>query len=160
MIALRKSIGLAAALGLALTLSACSSSTDTATDSASATASPASTATSSAGAANEAFCTSAAALKAELADLRSLVTGGSLTVDALQAQRAELSAAGDQVKADTQSLAAEVQAQVVAAQTAFQTAVDAIPADATGVKEAAAYAAAAAVFVTALDAIDVQAGCS
>ena len=159
MTTLRKAAGLAAVLGLALSLSACSSSTESATES-SAPASPTSTATSSVGAATEAFCTSSAALKTELADLKTLVTGGGVTVDALQAQRAELATAGDQARTDAQSLDAALQAQVAAARTAFQTAIDAIPADATGVKEAAAYVAAAAAFGVALDAIDDQVGCA
>ena len=159
MITLRKAAGIAAAFGLALSLSACSSSSDTATES-SAPATPASTATSTVGTANEAFCTSSAALKTELADLKTLVTGGSVTVEALQAQRQELAAAGDQVKSDAQALEGAVKTQVDAAQAAFQTAIDAIPADATGVKEVAAYVAAGAVFAKALDAIDNQVGCS
>jgi hypothetical protein len=163
MFTFRKTAGVAAALALALSLSACSSSSDTATEtpaaSAPAASAPASP-TSSVGAANEAFCASTAALKTELGDLKTLVTGGSLTVEALQAQKQDLTTAGTQAKTDAQALDAAVQAQVTAAQSAFQAAIDAIPADQTGVKEVAAYVAAGAVFVTALDAIDNQVGCS
>jgi hypothetical protein len=112
------------------------------------------------GTANEAFCTSTAALKAELGNLQTLVKGGSVTVEALQSQKDALKAAGEQAKTDAQALDAAVQAEVTAAQGAFQTAIDAIPADQTGVKEVAAYVAAGAVFVKALDAIDNQVGCS
>lgn len=158
MITVRRTAGLAAGLALALSLSACSSSSDTATEApaASAPASP----TSSVGAANEAFCTSSAALKTELGDLQTLVKGGSVTAEALQAQRAELQTAGDQAKTDAQALDAAVQAEVTAAQAAFQAAIEAIPADQTGVKEVAAYTAAAVVFGRALDAIDNQVGCA
>ena len=77
MITFRKSAGVAAALALALSLSACSSSSETATETpaasapaASAPANPSPTATSSVGAANEAFCTSSAALKTGSATFR------------------------------------------------------------------------------------------
>ena len=72
----------------------------------------------------------------------------------------ELATAAAQAKSDAQALEGAVQAEVTAAQAAFQTAIDAIPADATGVKEVAAYVAAGAVFAKALDAIDNQVGCS
>ncbi len=49
---------------------------------------------------------------------------------------------------------------MTAAQTAFQAAIDAIPADQTGLKEVAAYTAAAVVFAKALDVIDNEVGCS
>jgi len=168
MVTFRRTAGVAAALALALSLSACSSSSDTAAEtpaaSAPAASAPAASApaspTSSVGAANEAFCTSSAALKAEIEDLRTLVTGGSVTVEALQAQRDAIKAAGDQAKTDAQALDAAVQAGVAGAQAAFQTAIDAIPADQTGLKEVAAYTAAAVVFAKAVDAIDNEVGCS
>lgn len=170
MITLRATARLTAAPGLALSLSACSSTSDTATESSapasptssatSSAASPTSSATSSVGAASEAFCTSSAALKTELGDLRTLVTGGGVTAEELQAQRAELATAGDQTRTDAQALDTAVRAEVLAAQEAFQTAIFAIPADATGVPEAAAYVAAAAAFGTALDGIDDQVGCA
>jgi hypothetical protein len=156
---LRKTAGLVGALVLAVSLSACSSSSDTATEP-SGPASPSTTATSSVGAASEAFCTSSAALKAELGNLQTLVKGGSVTTDALQAEKDALTTAGDQVKTDAQSLDKAVQAEVTAAQTAFQAAIDAIPADQTGLKEIAAYTAAAVVFGKSLDAIDNQVGCA
>jgi hypothetical protein len=163
MVTFRKSAGVAAALALALSLSACSSSSDTAAEtpaaSAPAASAPASP-TSSVGTANEAFCTSTAALKAELGNLQTLVKGGSVTVEALQSQRDALKAAGEQAKTDGQALDAAVQAEVTAAQAAFQTAIDAIPADQTGLKEVAAYTAAAVVFAKALDAIDNEVGCA
>jgi hypothetical protein len=163
MFTLRKTAGVAAALALALSLSACSSSSETAAEtpaaSAPAASAPASP-TSSVGAANEAFCTSSAALKAELENLKTLVKGGSVTVEALQAQKDALKAAGEQAKTDAQSLDAAVQAGVTGAQAAFQTAIDAIPADQTGLKEVAAYTAAAVVFAKAVDAIDNEVGCS
>jgi hypothetical protein len=163
MFTFRKTAGVAAALALALSLSACSSSSDTAAEtpaaSAPAASAPASP-TSSVGAANEAFCTSSAALKSEIENLRTLVTGGSVTVEALQAQREAIKAAGEQAKTDAQALDAAVQAGVTGAQAAFQTAIDAIPADQTGLKEVAAYTAAAVVFAKAVDAIDNEVGCS
>lgn len=163
MFTFRKTAGVAAALALALSLSACSSSSDTAAGtpaaSAPAASAPASP-TSSVGAANEAFCTSSAALKTEIENLRTLVTGGSVTVEALQAQRDAIKAAGEQAKTDAQTLDAAVQAGVTGAQAAFQTAIDAIPADQTGLKEVAAYTAAAVVFAKAVDAIDNEVGCS
>jgi hypothetical protein len=163
MVSFRKPAGGAAALALALSLSACSSSSDTAAEtpavSAPAASAPASP-TSSVGTANEAFCTSTAALKAELGNLQTLVKGGSVTVEALQSQRDALKAAGEQAKTDGQALDAAVQAEVTAAQAAFQTAIDAIPADQTGLKEVAAYTAAAVVFAKALDAIDNEVGCA
>ncbi len=163
MFTFRKTAGVAAALALALSLSACSSSSDTAAEtpaaSAPAASAPASP-TSSVGAANEAFCTSSAALKTEIENLRTLVTGGSVTVEALQAQRDAIKAAGEQAKTDAQTLDAAVQAGVTGAQAAFQTAIDAIPADQTGLKEVAAYTAAAVVFAKAVDAIDNEVGCS
>lgn len=162
MITFRKSAGVAAAIALALSLSACSSSSETATETpaASAPAASAPAATSSVGTANAAFCTSSAALKGELGNLQTLVKGGSVTVDALQSQKESLKAAGDQAKTDAQALDKAVQVEVTAAQTAFQTAIDAIPADQTGLKEVAAYTAAAVVFGRALDAIDNEVGCS
>ena len=162
MITVRKSAGLAAALALALSLSACSSSSDTAaeTPAASAPAASAPAATSSVGAASEAFCTSSAALKTELENLKSLVTGGSVTVDALKSEKDALKAAGAQAKTDALALDTAIQAEVTAAQTAFQTAIDAIPADQTGLKEVAAYTAAAVVFAKALDVINTEVGCS
>ena len=162
MFTFRNTAGVAAALALALSLSACSSSSETATETpaASAPASAAPSPTSSVGAANEAFCTSTAALKTELGNLQTLVKGGSVTVDALQAQKDALKTAGEQAKTDAQALDTAVKAEVTAAQAAFQTAIDAIPADQTGLKEVAAYAAAAVVFGKALDAIDDQVGCS
>ena len=69
-------------VGLALSLSACSSSSETATETPAASAPAAPSPTSSVGAANEAFCTSTAALKTELGNLQTLVKGGSVTVDA------------------------------------------------------------------------------
>ncbi len=123
-------------------------------------ASPSSSATSSIGTASEAFCTSSAALKAELGDLKTLVTGGSVTKEALQSEKESLSTAGAQVKADAQGLDQAVQSEVTAAQSAFQAAIDAIPADQTGVKEVAAYVAAGAVFAKALEGIAGQVGCS
>jgi hypothetical protein len=163
MFTFRKTAGVAAALALALSLSACSSSSDTAAEtpaaSAPAASAPASP-TSSVGAANEAFCTSSAALKTEIENLRTLVTGGSVTVEALQAQRDAIKTAGEQAKTDAQTLDAAVQAGVTGAQAAFQTAIDAIPADQTGLKEVAAYTAAAVVFAKAVDAIDNEVGCS
>ena len=167
MFTFRSTAGVAASLALALSLSACSSSSETATETpaasapaASAPASAAPSPTSSVGAANEAFCTSTAALKTELGNLQTLVKGGSVTVDALQAQKDALKAAGEQAKTDAQALDTAVKAEVTAAQAAFQTAIDAIPADQTGLKEVAAYAAAAVVFGKALDAIDNEVGCS
>ena len=167
MITFRKTAGVAAALALALSLSACSSSSETATETpaasapaASAPASPSPTATSSVGAASEAFCTSSAALKTELGNLQTLVKGGSVTVEALQSQKDALKTAGEQAKTDAQALDAAVQAEVTAAQAAFQTAIDAIPADQTGLKEVAAYTAAAVVFAKALDVIDNEVGCA
>jgi hypothetical protein len=162
MIMFRRSAGVAAALALALSLSACSSSSETATETpaASAPASAAPSPTSSVGAANEAFCTSTAALKTELGDLQTLLTGGSVTVDALSTQKDAVKAAGEQATTDAQAIDAAVQAEVTAAQAAFQTAIDAIPADQTGLKEVAAYTAAAVVFGKALDAIDNEVGCS
>jgi hypothetical protein len=162
MITVRKTAGLAAALALALTLSGCSSSSDTAaeTPAASAPAASAPAATSSVGAASEAFCTSSAALKTELENLRTLVKSGSVTVDALQSEKDALKAAGEQAKTDAQALDKAIQAEVTAAQTAFQSAIDAIPADQTGLKEVAAYTAAAVVFAKALDLIDNEVGCS
>lgn len=165
MITFRKSAGVAAAIALSLSLSACSSSSDTTTEtpaaSAPAASAPASPApTSSVGSANEAFCTSSAALKVELGNLQTLVKGGSVTAEALQAEKDAVKAAGDQATSDAQALDAAIKAEFAAAQSAFQTAIDAIPAEQTGVKEVAAYVAAGAVFAKVLDGIDDQVGCS
>jgi hypothetical protein len=158
MTAHRALTSLAVSLGLAMTLTACSSGSDTATESPA--ASPESAATGSVGAATEDFCASTASVKDELADLRALVTGGSITVEGLQAQREELATVTDQLKADSQALGGTITAEVTTARTAFQVALDAIPDDQTGAAAVAAYVAAGAVFVRSLDLIDDQVGCS
>lgn len=100
----RRALTSLAVLGLAMTMTACSSGSDTAAESPA--ASPESTATSSVGAASEDFCASSASVKTELGDLKDFVTGGSVTVEGLQAQRQELSTVTDQLKTDSQTLGA------------------------------------------------------
>lgn len=155
----RNSAGLVAALALVVSLAGCASSGGNSPTS-SAAASPGSTATGSVSAANEAFCTSSAALKTKIGNLQTLVKGGSVTPDALRAQKQDLASAGKQAKTDAQGLNKAIQVQVSAAQAAFQKAIDAIPADQTVTKEkVAAYVAAGAVYAKALDAIINEVGC-
>lgn len=162
----------AAALSLALAVTGCSSSSDTATEATSAPAtsaaatSPAATtpaaspsASGSVGDANAAFCASSATVKTELGTLRSTATGGSATAEALKTQAQAVATAAEQAKADAQALDAAIRVEVETAQTAFQAAVDAIPADTGAVARAAAYGAAVLAFGKALDAIDAQVGC-
>ncbi len=162
----------AAALSLALALTGCSSSSDTATEATSAPATSAaatSPAASSPAAspspsgsvsdANATYCASAATVKSELETLRTTATGGSATAEALKTQSQAVATAAEQAKTDAQALDAAVRVEVETAQTAFQAAVDAIPADSGQVARAAAYGVAVVAFGKALDAIDAQVGC-
>jgi len=167
----RKSAGLAAAIVLTLSVSACSSDTDTAAEPAAPApstssavvpttpAAPSGSATGSVGVANAAFCASTAVLRTEVEELKTLAASDSTTTAALEAQKQEVATAGDQARAEADSLERAMQVQVGAAITAYQKAIDAIPADTAGLKEVAAYTAANFAFGKALDAIDNQVGC-
>ena len=88
-----------------------------------------STATSSLGAANDAFCASTAALRTEVADLKSLASDDSATSETLTTQKQAAVAAADKAKAEAENLDRAVQVQVAVAVEAFGKALDAIPDD-------------------------------
>ena len=129
-----------AGLGLALSLSACSSSDDTAET-------------------NTQYCTSSAAAQAEVAELRTLVTGGEATIDDVKAQVGAIGTATATAAEDAADLADAVKADIKAADQAFDDAIKAIPGDATLSEAAAAYQAAMDGWDAAMASIRTEAGC-
>lgn len=127
-------------LGLALSLSACSSDDDTAETSAQ-------------------YCTSSAAAQAEVAELRTLVTGGQATIDEVKAQVQTIGAATATASEDAGDLADSVKADITAADEAFDDAIAAIPGDATLTEAAAAYQAAIDAWDASMVSIRTEAGC-
>lgn len=130
-----------AGIGLALSLSACSSSGDTADT-------------------NAAYCESAANVQTEVASLKTLVTGGSATVDQVQEQRDVIASAVQDAQKQAESLADSIQADVKAADDTFEAALQAIPGDATLPQAAASYAAAIQAWDASVKAIRTEVGCS
>ena len=129
-----------AGLGLALSLSACSSNEDTTE-------------------ANAQYCTSSAAAQAEVADLKTLVTGGEATIDDVKAQVESISAATATAAEDAGDLADSVKADIKAADQAFDDAIKAIPGDATLSDAAAAYQSAITAWDAAMVSIRTEVGC-
>ena len=129
-----------AGLGLALSLSACSSDDDTAET-------------------NAQYCTSSAAAQAEVAELRTLVTGGEATIDDVKAQVESIGTAAATAAEDAADLADAVKADIKAADDAFDEAIAAIPGDATLSEAAGAYQAAMDAWDAAMASIRTEAGC-
>ena len=129
-----------AGLGLALSLSACSSSDDTAETSAQ-------------------YCTSSAAAQAEVAELKTLVTGGEATIDDVKTQVQAIGAATATASKDAADLADSVKADIKAADDAFNDAIGNIPGDATLTEAAAAYQAAIDAWDAAMVSIRTETGC-
>ena len=128
-----------AGIGLALSLSACSSAEDTTE-------------------ANAAFCQSSAATQVKVAKLKTLVTSDG-TVEQVQAQREAIAKAVETSAADAKDLTESVQAEVKAADEAFDAAIGAIPAD-TPVSDASAqYQAAVVAWDKAVLSIRTEVGC-
>ncbi|MGB7979948.1 MAG: hypothetical protein WCF36_04040 [Candidatus Nanopelagicales bacterium] len=128
-----------AGLGLVLSLTACSSD-DTAET-------------------NAQYCTSSAAAQAEVAELRTLVTGGEATIDDVKAQVQAIGTATATAAQDAADLADAVKADIKAADDAFDDAIAAIPGDATLSEAAAAYQAAIDAWDAAMASIRTNAGC-
>lgn len=129
-----------AGLGLALSLTGCSSDDDTTETSAQ-------------------YCTSSAAAQAEVAELRTLVTGGEATIDDVKAQVEAIGTATATAAQDAADLADAVKADIKAADDAFDDAIAAIPGDATLSEAAAAYRAAIETWDAAMASIRTDAGC-
>jgi hypothetical protein len=129
-----------AGLGLALSLSACSSSEDTADT-------------------NAQYCTSSAAAQAEVADLKTLVSGGGATIDDVKAQVESIGTATATAAEDAADLADSVKADIKAADQAFDDAIKAIPSDATLADAAAAYQSAITAWDAAMVSIRTEVGC-
>lgn len=130
----------AAALGLALSLSACSE--ESTTD------------------ANATYCEKQAAVQAEVAGLRSLVTSGDATVEQVQEQREAIAAALDDSQGAAGGLADSVRNDVQAADDTFTSAVDAIPGDASLATAAQDYASAIQAWNASVDSIRAEVGCN
>ncbi len=129
-----------ATLGLALSLASCSSGEDTAEGS-------------------EEYCTSSAAAKAEVAELRTLITGGQATIDDVKTQVRAIGSATAAAAEDAAGLADSVKADIKAADDAFDAAIADIPGDATLTEAAAAYQSALEAWDAALLSIRTEAGC-
>ena len=128
-----------AGLGLVLSLSACSDG-DTAEASA-------------------AYCASSAVVQGEVADLKTLVSGGQATIDEVQTQVQAIGAARVQALGDAADLAESVRNDIKAADDAFDKAVAAIPGDATLSEAADSYQAAIDAWDAAMASIRTEAGC-
>lgn len=130
----------AAGLILVAGLSACGSSNDTATQ-------------------NEQYCTSSTTLQAELAKLKTMVTGGQATLNEVQDQVKTVEKAYDTTLNEAKDVPDAAQAEIQSAYTDFVKAVNAIPGTATVDEAAAAYNAAVAAYDTALLKIRTDVGC-
>jgi hypothetical protein len=128
-----------AGFGLVLSLAACSND-DTAETSA-------------------AYCESSAVVQTEVAELRTMISGGSATLEEVQAQVRTIGDASTAAAIDADDLADSVREDVIAADNAFDAAIQAIPSDATVAEAASQYQAAIAAWDAAVLSIRTEAGC-
>ena len=128
-----------AGLSLVLTLSACSSN-DTAE-------------------AKKEYCDANSAVQTEVASLKTLVTGGTATVDDVKKQVDKVKEAASKAADKGKDLADSVKGQIESADEAFTKAVDAIPGDATLQEASTQYQAAVAAWEQSVAKIRSDAGC-
>ena len=122
----------AAAAGLALSLGACSSSSEDTAD------------------ASQAFCDDAANLATQVSSLKTMVTGGTATVDQIQEQRDAVNSAAQDMSDSASDLEGAVKTQIDEADQAYTSAVNAIPTDQTLKQSAPAYIAAVDYYDTSI----------
>lgn len=109
--------------------------------------------------ANAAYCASSAAAQAEVVKLKAMVTSDKATLDTIANQRAAVYTANKVVAKDAEKLAEEVRKEVIAADAAFDSAIMAIPGEATVPEAAAAYQEAVKAWEAAVAAIRSKVGC-
>lgn len=129
-----------AGIALVMSLSACSTADDSADPS-------------------QAFCQSLGAVRAEVAELKSLVSSRQGTLEEIQLQRDAIGSAMRGAAADARTLADSVRAEVEAADATFEAAIRAIPADVSFSEVRLQYRAAIETWDTTVKSIPREIGC-
>jgi len=109
--------------------------------------------------ANAAYCTSSAAAQAEVAELKTMVSAKTATLDEISEQREEVSRAVASADRDAEKVGDEIRKEIIAADNAFDQAMRAIPGDATVEEASAAYQAAINEWDQAMLSIRAKVGC-